>query len=277
MMRIKGLFIFVLLNISLLSMEGKKPVLQREEKKPALQRALSGLKNLISASKSESSSPEFSIASSPPNSEPQLARSRSSTLSEEETLRISGYLYELGFGPVNQYDRAQHAILDNNRPKFLDALSKLPKENLELQETLHRYWKIYRDGKEPQSGIFVLAKPENDILLNEAILQAAKEIWHEIEQSPPLVITLQTNQRRVRLPPLDFTHLPQKGSSIVRTLTESDQTASSSSSTVSSPSKSTIIKTIWISFSDLTDKAEHTQFEKEKSHHCGAAIKKEKK
>lgn len=264
-MKIKALFTLVLLNISLVSMD-----------KPILQRAISGIKKLISTSNSESLT-ESSQSSSSTDSEPPLSSSSSSTLSQEDTLRISGFLYKLGVDPVNHYDKALNAILDNNRHDFLNALSKLPEENLELQETLHRYWKIHKEGKEPKSEIVTQAKPENDILLNREILQAAQEMRQEIERTAPLLITPQIKQRHLSLPLLDFSALPHKGSLIPRTLAESDQTTSSaSSSPLSSPSKSTVIKTVLISSPDHSDDTHHTKYKKEKAHHCGNTIKKEK-
>lgn len=264
-MSIKALVTLVLLNISLVSMD-----------KPILRRAISGIKKLISPSNSESLT-ESSPSSSSTDSEPPLSSSTSSTLSQEDSLRISGFLYKLGIDSVNQYDRALNAILDNNKPDFLDALSQLPEENLEIQETLHRYWKIHKEGKEPKSGIVTQAKPENDILLNREILQAAQEIRQEIEQTAPFLITPQIKHRRFSLPPLDFSALPHKVFLIPTTLAESDQTLSSaSSSPASSPSKSTVIKTVLISSPHLSDDAQHTKYKKEKAHHCGNTIKKEK-
>lgn len=247
-MRIKRFIIIFLLHMSLFSMDNI----------PGIKQIVSGARKVGNAFKelTESSSTEHSSGS---DQEPQLTSSTSSILSEEDTLRISGILQELGVDPINHYERALHAILDNNRTDFLDALSKLPKKNLELKERLQWYWEIYKEGKELKKGIMVQAKHENDVLLAKEIFQAAQEIQAEIEQAP-FVIT-PVNKRRLKLPSLDFSVFSPKN------LTEPEQESASEIS----PSQQTIIKTVSIN----SESPHHTQFEKEKAHHY--SIKKDKK
>lgn len=211
-MGIKGLCTILILHASLFAMEGQKPVLQR---------AYSEFKNLVSSSKSESSLPEFSLVSSQSSSEPLLTRSTSSTLFDEDALRISNILLQYGVDSINQYDRAQYAILEKNKADFLDALDKIPTQ--ELKDALNLQWiTLCEEG--PYNKYSTSARPANDALLEIAIIQAAQEIWKEIDEYRKL-------QKKI-VPYLDL--------AIIRSL---EDISKSSTSDKSSQKKSDVIHT----------------------------------